>query len=55
MAWDGIIPSLLSGKIDVVIAGMAATVQRAQTVAFTIPYEEHRHVRCGEPQGCGRS
>ena len=40
MAWDGIIPALLSGKIDVVIAGMSSTVQRSQTVAFTDPYEE---------------
>jgi polar amino acid transport system substrate-binding protein len=40
MAWDGLIPSLLSGKIDVIIAGMNSTVKRALTVAFTAPYEE---------------
>ena len=39
MAWDGLIPSVLSGKIDVIIGGMAANVKRSRTVAFTIPYE----------------
>ncbi len=40
MAWDGLIPSLLSGKIDVIIGGMSANVKRSQTVAFSIPYEQ---------------
>ncbi len=40
MAWDGLIPSVLSGKIDVVIGGMSANVKRSQTVAFSIPYEQ---------------
>ena len=40
MAWDGLIPSLLSAKIDVIIGGMAANVKRSQTVAFSIPYEQ---------------
>ena len=39
MAWDGLIPSLLSGKIDVIIAGMDARVKRSMTIAFTNPYE----------------
>ena len=39
MAWDGLIPALLSGKIDVIIGGMNANVKRSQTVAFSIPYE----------------
>ena len=39
MAWDGLIPSVLSGKIDVIIGGMSANVKRSQTVAFSIPYE----------------
>ena len=37
--WDGIIPALLSGKFDVVIGGMGATVQRGLSVNFTIPYD----------------
>ena len=37
--WDGIIPALLSGKFDVVIGGMGATVQRGLSVNFTVPYD----------------
>ncbi len=40
MSWDGLIPSVLSGKIDVIIGGMSANVKRSQTVAFSIPYEQ---------------
>ena len=40
MSWDGLIPSVLSGKIDCVIGGMSANVNRSQTVAFSIPYEQ---------------
>lgn len=37
-AWDGIIPSLISGKFDVIIGGMSITPQRNLTVNFTAPY-----------------
>jgi len=37
--WDGIIPTLLSGKFDVVIGGLGATVQRGLSVNFSIPYD----------------
>ena len=37
-AWDGIIPSLLSNKFDVIIGGMSITEARAQSVLFTEPY-----------------
>ena len=40
MAWNGLIPSVLSGKIHVIIGGMSANVKRSQTVAFSIPYEQ---------------
>jgi putative lysine transport system substrate-binding protein len=36
--WDGLIPALLSDEIDVIIAGMSPTEERAQTVNFTDPY-----------------
>jgi len=39
-AWAGIIPSLLTGKFDVIIGGMGITTERAIKVNFTIPYEE---------------
>ncbi len=37
-AWDGIIPGLLAGKFDVIIAGMSITPPRNQSVNFTRPY-----------------
>lgn len=37
-AWDGIIPSLLANKFDVIIGGMSVTPRRLQTVNFTVPY-----------------
>jgi len=36
--WDGLIPALLSNEIDVIIAGMSPTPQRAETVSFTDEY-----------------
>jgi polar amino acid transport system substrate-binding protein len=36
--WDGLIPSLQTGKIDVVISSMTITEQRGEVVDFSIPY-----------------
>ena len=33
--WEGLIPSLLTGKFDLVIAGMTGTPQRALKINFT--------------------
>jgi len=38
MPFDSLIPALLAGKIDIIAAGMSATKERAQKVAFSIPY-----------------
>lgn len=38
MPFDSLIPALLSGKIDVIAAGMSATEERAKKVAFSVPY-----------------
>lgn len=38
MDWDGIIPALTSGKIDLIASGMSATEERAKIVNFTNPY-----------------
>ena len=37
-AWDGIIPSLISGKFDVIIGGMSISPTRNLTVNFSDPY-----------------
>lgn len=36
--FDGPIPALTNGKIDVIAAGMTITEERKKVVAFTIPY-----------------
>lgn len=36
--WDGLIPALTSNQIDVIIAGMSPTAERAQTVSFSDEY-----------------
>lgn len=36
--WDGLPPSLTSGKIDAIIAGMTDTEERRQTIDFTDSY-----------------
>src|SRR5690606_31822505 len=38
--WDGLIPSLTSGKIDAIIAGMSPTEDRKQTIDFSDIYYE---------------
>ncbi len=38
--WDKLIPALESREIDVIIAGMTITRERAQRVLFTAPYTE---------------
>lgn len=37
-AWDGIIPTLLTGKCDIIMGGMTITAQRNLKVAFADPY-----------------
>ncbi len=38
--WDGLVPSLTSGRIDCIIAGMSPTAERKVTIDFTEPYYE---------------
>lgn len=44
LTWAERIPALVSGKIDVAIASSSDTLERAQTVGFTIPYNVFRFV-----------
>ena len=37
--WESLIPSLLAGKFDLIIAGMTRTPERALKINFTIPYD----------------
>lgn len=37
-AWDGIIPALQAGKIDIIYSGMTITDERKEKVSFSIPY-----------------
>jgi len=37
-AWDGIIPSLMTKKFDIIMSGMTITEERAEVVDFADPY-----------------
>lgn len=37
--WEGLIPSLLTGKFDLIIAGMMGTPKRALKINFSQPYD----------------
>ena len=37
--WSGIIPSLITGKFDIIVGGMGITPQRNLKVNFSIPYD----------------
>jgi len=41
-AWDTIIPTLNAKKIDFIASGLSVTAERAQVIAYTIPYYEHK-------------
>jgi polar amino acid transport system substrate-binding protein len=36
--WDGLIPSLQTGKVDLVISSMTITEERGEVVDFSVPY-----------------
>lgn len=38
--WDGLLPALTSGKIDLIIAGMSPTPERRKAINFSKPYRK---------------
>ncbi len=40
IAWDGLIPSLKTGKIDIIISSMTITDKRKKVIDFSIPYAQ---------------
>lgn len=44
IAWEGLIPALQNGAIDLIIAGMSETPERLESVDFTDPYYDSRFV-----------
>ncbi len=40
IAWDGLIPSLKTGKIDLIISSMTVTEERKKSIDFSIPYSK---------------
>ena len=42
--WDGLLPALTSGKIDLIIAGMSPTPQRRKAINFSAPYRQSTFV-----------
>ncbi|TEY02428.1 transporter substrate-binding domain-containing protein [Campylobacter sp. US33a] len=40
IAWDGLIPALKTGKIDLIMSSMTITDERKKTVSFSIPYAQ---------------
>jgi ABC-type amino acid transport substrate-binding protein len=44
LAWDGLIEALNAGQIDMIIAGMADTEARKESVAFSLTYDPTTYV-----------
>lgn len=42
--WDGLLPALTSGKIDLIIAGMSPTAERRKAINFSNPYRKSTFV-----------
>ena len=43
MKFEGVIPALVTDDIDMIIAGMVATEERAKVVDFSLPYYQAKH------------
>jgi len=38
--WNGLVPALLTGKVDIIISGMTILASRAAKMSFSVPYTE---------------
>ncbi|MGL5020401.1 MAG: transporter substrate-binding domain-containing protein [Mycoplasmatales bacterium] len=45
ISWDGLIPAVQSGEIDAIIAGMAPTAERKQTIGFSDAYFKEQPIQ----------
>lgn len=48
VAWDGIIPALTTGKIDMIVASMAITMERKKVIDFSNKYYDMPAVVVGQ-------
>lgn len=51
IAWEGLIPAVESGAIDLIIAGMSVDEERLQSVNFTEPYYQSSYVMLVKADG----
>lgn len=49
--WDGLVPALTSGKIEMIVAGMSPTQDRAAQIDFSEPYYESDFVLVVHEEG----
>lgn len=54
-SFDGLIPALISKKIDLVAAGMTVTDERKKVVSFTLPYDTNENVIMARKENLGYS
>lgn len=52
-SFDGLIPALISKKIDVIAAGMTVTAERKKAVNFTLPYDNSENVIMARKENLG--
>jgi ABC-type amino acid transport substrate-binding protein len=49
--WEGLVPALLGGEIDAIIAGMSPTAEKKETISFSDAYYTSNHVALVKADG----